>query len=80
LTPTVLRTGPYRFFFFSSDKDEPPHVHVERESKRAKLWFEPVEIERNDGFRASELARITAIVEENRAELLRAWHDFFSDT
>jgi hypothetical protein len=58
LTPTVLRTGPYRFFFFSSDKDEPPHVHVERESKRAKLWLEPVEIERNDGFRASELAAL----------------------
>jgi len=44
------------------------------------LWLEPVEIERNDGFGASELARITAIVEENREELLRAWHDFFSDT
>jgi hypothetical protein len=79
VTPTVLRTGPYRFFFFSSDKHEPPHVHVERETKRAKFWLEPVELESNDGFRAPELARIAALVEEHREELLRAWYDFFSD-
>ena len=78
MTPTVLRTGPYRLFFFSSDKHEPPHVHVEREAKRAKFWLEPVELERNNGFAARELARITAIVDEHREELLRAWHDFFS--
>jgi hypothetical protein len=28
--PTVLRIGPYRFFFYAGDRDEPPHVHVER--------------------------------------------------
>ena len=79
MTPTVLRTGPYRFFFFSSDKHEPPHVHVEREAKRAKFWVELVEVESNAGFSARELARVRAIVEEHREELLRAWHDFFSD-
>ena len=79
MTPTVLRTGPYRFFFFSSDKHEPSHVHVEREAKRAKFWLEPVEVESNDGFGARELTRVSAIVEEHREELLRAWHDFFSD-
>ena len=26
--PTVLRHGPYRFFFSSLDYDEPPHAHV----------------------------------------------------
>jgi hypothetical protein len=79
VTPTVLRTGPYRVFFFSSDKHEPPHVHVERESKRAKFWLEPVELESNNGYGARELARIEAIVKAHREELLRAWHEFFSD-
>ncbi len=79
LTPTVLRTGPYRFFFFSNDKHEPPHVHVEREAKRAKFWLELVEVETNDGFAARELVRVRRIVEEHREELLRTWHDFFSD-
>jgi hypothetical protein len=78
VTPTVLRTGPYRFFFFSSDKHEPPHVHVEREAKRAKFWLDPIELERNNGFTARELARIAAKVDEHREELLRAWHDFFT--
>ena len=32
LVPTVHREGPYRFFFYSADNSEPPHVHVEREA------------------------------------------------
>ncbi|MGH8245034.1 MAG: DUF4160 domain-containing protein [Gammaproteobacteria bacterium] len=27
--PTVLRSGPHRFFFFSREGHEPPHVHIE---------------------------------------------------
>ena len=26
--PTVMRVGPYSFVFFSSDRGEPPHIHV----------------------------------------------------
>jgi hypothetical protein len=37
--PTVLRVGPYRFFFYAGDHDEPPHVHIEREDKLAKFWL-----------------------------------------
>ncbi len=35
--PTVLRDGPYRMFFYSADRGEPPHVHVVREAKEAKF-------------------------------------------
>jgi len=35
--PTVLRLGPYRFFFYAGDADEPPHVHVERDRNTAKF-------------------------------------------
>ena len=79
MTPTVLRTGPYRFYFFSSDKHEPPHVHVEREAKYAKVWLDPVAVAWNDGFGARELARIVAIVENHQDELRGAWHGFFND-
>jgi hypothetical protein len=80
VTPTVLRTGPYRFFFFfSSDTHEPPHIHVEREAKRAKIWLEPVEVEKNDGVGERELVRIIVIVEDHCEDFLRAWHDFFGD-
>ena len=75
--PTVLRSGPYRLFFYSGDRDEPPHVHVERESSVAKVWLDPVRLERNIGFRAAELRRIERIVVDNQSRLLEAWHDYF---
>jgi hypothetical protein len=34
LVPTVLRTGPYRFYFYSHEPNEPAHVHVDRDSYR----------------------------------------------
>jgi len=35
--PTVLGIGPYRFFFYSSDGNEPVHIHAARESMTAKF-------------------------------------------
>ena len=75
--PTALRSGPYRLFFYSGDAGEPPHVHVERESGIAKVWLDPVRLERNVGFRAAELRRIERIVVDNQSRLLEAWHDYF---
>ena len=28
--PTMLRVAGYRFFFFSNERQEPAHIHVER--------------------------------------------------
>ena len=53
--PTVLRRGPYRFFFYSSDRAEPPHVHVERDENPAKFWLDPVRLQESGGFRGAEL-------------------------
>ena len=77
--PTVLRSGPYRLFFYSSDRDEPPHVHVERESSRAKFWLDPVRVCESGGFGATELNRLRAVVGAHEAVLLEAWHEFFAD-
>jgi hypothetical protein len=30
--PTTLRSGPYRFYFYSYDCNEPRHTHVDREN------------------------------------------------
>jgi hypothetical protein len=76
--PTVLRPGPYRVFFYSSDGDEPPHVHVQRDASEAKFWLEPLRLERSVGFRASELSRIRSMISENQSVLLEAWNEYFS--
>lgn len=76
--PTVLRFGPYRLFFFSGDRVEPPHVHVARDENEAKFWLGPVRLHASDGFRSAELRRVTALVEENEEQLWEAWHGYFS--
>jgi hypothetical protein len=75
--PTVLRSGAYRFYFYSHEPNEPAHIHVDRENLSAKFWLEPVALARNLGFGSSELGKIQAIIEERRAELLEAWNGYF---
>ena len=75
--PTVLRKGPYRFFFYSADAEEPPHIHIEREVNKAKFWLDPVQLERNSGFGPVEIRRIQGLVEDNSSLLLRSWYEFF---
>ncbi len=77
--PTVFRTGPYRFFFYSSDRDEPPHIHVEREDKTVKFWLDPIRLQRSKGLSRPEVRRIQRIVDENHARLMEAWNAYFSD-
>ncbi len=78
--PTVLRSGPYRFYFWSHEPDEPPHIHVDRDALSAKFWLEPVNLARNHGFRPAELRQIQRLIETHQTELTEAWHDFFDDS
>jgi len=75
--PTVLRSGPYRFFFYAGDADEPPHVHVERDDSEAKFWLEPVRLEYSHGFSRKEINRIRTVVQNHQQELLESWNEFF---
>jgi hypothetical protein len=40
--PTVLRVRGFRFFFFSLERQEPPHIHVEAAETFAEFWLNPV--------------------------------------
>jgi hypothetical protein len=76
--PTVHREGPYRFFFYSADRQEPQHVHVERDVCRAKFWLNPVQLARSGGFGAAELLRLERLVAQRQELFLRAWHEYFT--
>jgi hypothetical protein len=75
--PTVLRIGPYRFYFYSHEANEPPHIHVDRDDLSAKFWVEPVALARNFGFRPRELADLERMVQDNTVTFVKAWHDYF---
>jgi hypothetical protein len=76
--PTVLRIGPYRFFFYAGDGGEPPHIHVERDDATTKLWIDPVRLQRSKGFSRAELAEIERLVQRNADYLLGSWNDYFN--
>jgi len=76
--PTLLRIDGFRFYFFSHEPNEPPHVHVDKGAATIKLWLDPVAVARSRGFRAHEIGGIIATVEEHRAVFLEKWHEYFS--
>jgi hypothetical protein len=75
--PTVLRVSGFRFFFYSLEGSEPPHIDVEHGDNVAKFWLNPVRLAESRGFRSHELNRLRAIVIERRGSFLEAWNAHF---
>lgn len=63
--PTVLRIGDFKFYFYSHEPNEPPHIHIDRDRYSAKFWLEPVSLAKNIGFSPQELRKLEKLVEEN---------------
>jgi hypothetical protein len=74
--PTILING-YKFRFYSSDVNEPPHVHVIKAERVAKIWLNPLEVESNRGYNKAELNKILKLTELNEQKLLVAWNEHF---
>jgi len=74
--PTVLREGPYRFYFYSHEPNEQPHIHVDSENLSAKFWLDPVQLARNLGFRPHELRELEKLITKNKNKLLEDWYGY----
>jgi hypothetical protein len=75
--PTVLRVGPYRYFFYADDRDEPLHIHVERDDKIAKFWLYPIRLQSSGGFSRAEIGQILKIINQHNQQLMEAWNEYF---
>ncbi len=75
--PTVRTEGPYRFFFVSLDREEPPHIHVRRENKVAKFWLDPIVLQNTGGFGSTELNAIAKLIQQHHEIFLERWNEFF---
>jgi hypothetical protein len=80
MVPAVLRLRGYRFFFFSLEGREPPHIHVAHAGRYAKFWLEPVSVAEVRGFRGSEMTEIRQIVVKHEQFFLEEWHEYFGGT
>jgi len=77
LMPTIYREKGFRFFFFSLDGCEPPHVYVEEGDAYAKFWLNPVELAQNYGFRSHELNKLRQMTMAQRMSFKEAWNEYF---
>ena len=75
--PTILRIGPFRFFFYSNENGEPAHIHIQRDNMLAKFWLQPVALASSTRFSAKELRQLEALVIENRDTFMEAWNEYF---
>ena len=75
--PTVKNIpGPYRFFFYSFDCNEPIHVHVRREKMTCKFWLQPITLCKNHGFSPHELNQIRQSIQSHFVTLVEAWREY----
>lgn len=63
--------------FYSSHIHEPPHVHVLRDDKEAKVWLQPVAPEHSGGYGPGERNRVLRLTRQHQARLLEAWYGHF---
>ena len=69
--PTILRIGPYRFYFYGHEPNEPPHTHVDRDDLSAKFWLLTVGLAKNIGFSSKELRQLQKLVIEHQGKSRR---------
>lgn len=77
MSPTVFRSGPFRFYFFSREETR-KHIHVSCGSAEAKFWLEPtVALAQNQGLTDRQLRDARALVEAHFDECLNSWKAHF---
>lgn len=77
MSPTVFRSGPFRFSLLLA-RGTADHIHVVSPDGEAKLWIEPaIELARNHGLSERDIARTRTLVEGHEQLIRAAWHDHF---
>ena len=77
--PTVLRKDGFRFFFYSNENNELPHIHVQKGGAEGKIWLEPkTEIAYVYGFTNTEIKEIAIICFEHAGLFITKWNGYFN--
>lgn len=76
--PTILRKDGFRFFFYSNENDEPPHIHIQKGDAEGKIWLHPtMEVAYMYGFSKSEVKQIVVIAFEYSEHFKTEWNGHF---
>jgi len=77
--PTVLRVGSFRFHFYSDEKNEPPHIHVETPDGECKFWLHPIRLARNIGVSPKTVREIEKLVFQHQMMLVEKYNAYHSE-
>ena len=75
--PTILRLNGYRFYFYSHEPNEPPHIHIDKGDATIKIWLDSLEVAKSRGFRPHEISGIMKLVSEHEGMFAEKWHEYF---
>ena len=75
--PTILRVDGFRFYFYSHEPNEPPHVHIDKDAATVKVWLHDATVARSMGFSAQDLGKVQRMVTIHQSSLKEAWNAFF---
>ena len=75
--PTIYRESGCRFYFFSHEPNEPPHVHIDKGDATIKVWLASVEVAKSRGFRAQEISGMLETVSAHQVMFTEKWHEYF---
>jgi hypothetical protein len=77
MSPTVFRSGGFRFFFFSREEKR-MHVHAVSGKGEAKFWLTPrIALANNYHYSTKQLKVIESLIEAHHDELISAWKQHF---
>ena len=74
--PTILRRNGYRFFFYSREGREPPHIHVIGHGGEMKVWLEDMNVANVYRLSLNRQRKVLEIIQENKKLFQDAWRKF----
>lgn len=74
--PTVLILGSFRFHFYSDERNEPVHIHIETPEGECKFWLEPVRLARNRGIAPQVIRRLEKLVFQHEDLLRKKFYEY----
>jgi hypothetical protein len=73
-----MRSGAFRFHFYSDEGNEPPHVHIETPEGECKFWLDPIRLARNNGVPPRTIRLIEKIIFEKQDFFKEKFNDYFN--
>lgn len=78
--PTILVKDGFRFFFYSHEGNEPPHIHVIGKGGEMKVWLADLQISKIYNLSPKEQRIVLEIVAANAELFIKQWENFHGST